>query len=339
MYTINMSTDAFTAMDKYQLSALLQANESLGKYNFTQQLEQTMAAQLGKEKALFVPTGYMGNLIAVIVHCNRGDTVLVERNSHIARIQHAAISSIAGVTLHCLAGKQGMIQHDTIEQQILAATKYSALRLVCLENPHHYSGGSILSLDELHNIRVLLERKNIALHMDGARLFHASFVQKLPLNQFAESVDSVMVNFNKSYNAPLGAIIAGPAIFIDQARKWRKMLGGTIHKSDLMAATCLAALHHAGEWMADNHRMTEWLAQHLRQLPGIEVNENSPFTNIITLRVRHHRTNAVRLYEQLGCNGVKINLLNEHTLHMVVHREIQESHLERLIFLFAEILK
>lgn len=339
MDPINISTDAFTAMDEHLLSALIEANRSLGMSNLTQQLEQTMAAQLGKEKALFVPTGHMGNLIAVMVHCNRGDSVLIEQDSHMARKQHAAISSLAGVALYSLVGKQGMIELDKIEQQIHTAAKYSALRLVCLESPHHYSGGSILSLDDLYHIRALLERRNIAFHVDGARLFHASFACELPLNQFAESANSIMVNFNKSYNAPLGAIIAGSASFIDQARKWRNMLGGTIHKSDLMAATCLAALHHAEEWMADNHRMTEWLAQQLRWLPGVEVNEYSPFTNMITLRVHHHRMNAARLYEQMGQNGVKINLLNEHTIHMVIHRGIREPHLERIISLFAELLK
>jgi len=245
-------------------------------------LEALAAEKVGKEAALFVPTGTMGNQLAVLTHTQRGDEVIVEANSHVYATEVGGIAVLSGVIPRLVTGRRGVMDPADIAKALRPANiHFAATRLICVENTHNAGGGTVIPLDTLAATRQLADERHIALHMDGARVFNAAVALGVDVKEITRHVDSVMFCLSKGLSAPVGSMLAGTAEYIGRARKWRKMLGGGMRQAGFLAAAGIVALETMLERLAEDHANARRLAEGLAAIPGIIVDLEAVQTNIV----------------------------------------------------------
>ncbi len=234
-------------------------------------LQEKVAAMLGKEAALFVPSGTMANTIAILAHTQPGDEVIVERESHTFNYEVAGAAVMGGVQLNTILGERGILAPDQIEREIREPTVHiPPTRLICLENTHNRGGGSIYPLEKIRAIHQLAQKNNLKMHLDGARLFNACVATGLNPSDYAQYFDSVMFCFSKGLGAPIGSILAGSKMFIQRAHRVRKMLGGGMRQVGILAAAALYALENNISRLAEDHAHAKILATELAKIKGFQ---------------------------------------------------------------------
>ena len=223
-------------------------------------LQDKTADILGKEAALFVPSGVMANQLAIKTHTQPGDEVIVESDSHIFNFETAGASFLSNVQLHTLDGNHGILNAEQITQSIRSLVYYNPrTSLVCLENTHNKAGGTIYPIDEIKSISELARNRNIALHLDGARLWNASIASGIKPKEYARFFDTVSVCFSKGLGAPVGSALAGTREKIEKARKYRKIFGGGMRQAGILAAGALFALEYNRERLKEDHKKAKLL--------------------------------------------------------------------------------
>jgi threonine aldolase len=223
-------------------------------------LEELAAKKLGKEAALFVPSGTMGNLIAVLTHCQRGDEIILERDSHIYYYEVGGISAVAGVIPRLIAGDRGILNPQDIRGELRDENlHYPMTTLICLENTHNRAGGTIIPLKVTEEICQLAHQRNIAVHLDGARIFNAAIALDVEPALLTKDVESVMFCLSKGLSAPVGSILAGSKKFIKRARKDRKMLGGGMRQAGILAAAGIIAIENMVERLGEDFGNQAWI--------------------------------------------------------------------------------
>ncbi len=248
-------------------------------------LQEYVADLLGKEAALFVPSGVMGNQIALAVHCHPGEEVIVEAASHIITYETAAPAVIARVQLVGIPSAFGQMSLEAIEQAIRPPEYYfPRTRLICLENTHNRHGGTVLPVAYIYEVAALARRCGLALHCDGARLWNACVATGISPRQYTEPFDTVMVSFSKGLGAPVGSALVGSREFIASARKWRKLLGGGMRQAGILAAAALYALQHHWERLHEDHEHARLFAQILAESALVEIEPQRVQTNIVIFR-------------------------------------------------------
>ncbi|GAA0328193.1 low-specificity L-threonine aldolase [Bacillus carboniphilus] len=248
-------------------------------------LEEKAAEILGKEAALFVTSGTQGNQIAVLTHCQPGQEVIVEAESHVFYYEGAAMSAFAGIQPRTIKGVRGAMNPQDVKAAIRGEDiHFPETGLICLENTHNRAGGAIVPLENMKEIYEIAKEHNVPVHLDGARLFNASVATGIPLKEFAAQTDSVQVCLSKGLGAPVGSIIAGSKEFIAKARKWRKRLGGGLRQVGIIAAPAYIALTEMVDRLIDDHVNAKKLAEGLGQIPSLRV-ENEVETNIVLVNV------------------------------------------------------
>ena len=250
------------------------------------QLERTTADLLGKEAAMFVPTGTMANQLAVRLHTQGGDEVLLESGAHIFGKEAGAASALHGVTLRTISGQRGIFTAD----DLLAALRpidvhHPPTTLVCVENTHNVGGGSVWPLATLVELSKAVRQRGLKFHMDGARIWNAAVASGVSERTYAGLCDTVAVCFSKSLGAPIGSALAGPADLIARGRRFRKMLGGGMRQAGMLAAAALYALDHHRSRLADDHLNARALAEGLSHLPGVRIDVSSVQTNIVRFSI------------------------------------------------------
>jgi len=265
-------------------------DEQKGQDPTVNRLLERVGALLGTEAALFLPSGTMCNLVALKAHTRPGDLVLVERDAHIARAEAGGAALAAGVQLEALDGADGRFDGATLaaayqRTRLAPATHAPPATLVCVEQTHNYSGGTVWPLAQLQEVAAVARRLDLALHLDGARLFNAAVASGVAPTHFAACADSVWVDFTKGLGAPLGAVLAGPAPFIAAARRYKHAFGGALRQAGVVAAGCLHALDHHVERLAEDHRRARDLAAGLAAIDGIAVVNPRPESNIVLFEV------------------------------------------------------
>lgn len=252
-------------------------------------LQESVAELLGKEAALFVPSGVMGNQIALALHCRSGDEVIVEAASHIVTYETAAPAVIARVQLYCISSSAGQMPLEALERAIRPREYYfPRTACVCLENTHNRHGGTILPLPYVEDVAALARRHGIALHCDGARLWNACIATGVTPQQYAVPFDTVMVSFSKGLGAPVGSALVGSRVLIEEARRWRKILGGGMRQAGILAAAALYALRHHWERLHEDHEHARLFASLLAESAMIEVELERVQTNIVIFRYPAH---------------------------------------------------
>ncbi len=303
------------------------------------QLQEKVAELTGKEAALFVPSGTMGNQISINAHTAPGQEVIVEADAHIFYYECGAPAMLSGVQLRPLSGKLGVLTAEQIEAAIRPRDVHQPpTALICLENTHNRAGGTIYPLEEIQKIAALARERGIRMHLDGARLWNASVATGISLKEYCQYFDSVSLCFSKGLGAPIGSIVVGSKEFIEKAHYYRKAYGGGMRQVGIIAAGALYALEHHFDRLADDHRHAREIAEAIAELPGIQLNLDTVQTNIIIFQFEHPRITPLELVERLKQQGILIISMGGNKLRIVTHLHITDEDVAYAIRIFREIL-
>ena len=246
-------------------------------------LEEMAAAKLGKEAAVFVASGTMGNLVSLLTHCGRGEEVIVGSEAHIFRYEAGGSSALGGIPqFQILNNPDGTLPLDRVEAAIRGSDQHEArTKLIALENTHNRCGGTVLPPEYMRQVRELANRYGLNVHLDGARVFNASVALGVDVKELTQYVDSVTFCLSKGLSAPVGSVICGDKDFIARARRNRKMLGGGMRQAGILAAAGIVALEKMIDRLADDHANAKHLAEGLADTPGFVVDLDRVQTNIV----------------------------------------------------------
>lgn len=316
-------------------------DEQKGEDPSVNRLLQRVCTLLGKEAALFLPSGTMCNLVAIKAHTRPGDVVLVERDAHIARAEAGGAALAAGVQLEGLAGDAGRFDVDTLFSRIAGtrlapATHAPPATLLCLEQTHNYSGGAVWPLASLREVADGARAQGLAVHLDGARLLNATTASGDTAAEFAACADSAWLDFTKGLGAPLGAVLAGSAGFIAIARRYKHAFGGALRQAGIAAAGCLHALDHHVTGLADDHRRAHDLAAGLAAIEGVHVANPVPQSNIVLFEVAGH--DAAACVDACRQRGLGLSAVGPR-LRAVTHLDVDDAGIARAVKVVAEVAR
>jgi threonine aldolase len=300
-------------------------------------LEERTAEILGKEAALFLPSGTMSNQVALRTHTQPGDEMIVDANAHMYYYESGAPAALSGVMCRCVQGGRGIFSADDIEAALRPPDQHFPItRLVAIENTHNRGGGSVWTLERIKNVTAAAQRHGLLTHLDGARLWNAAVATGTPECRYAACFDSVSVCFSKGLGAPVGSALAGPKEFIRRAWRFRKQFGGAMRQAGIIAAGALYALEHHRTRLAEDHENARWLANVLANLPGIELDPATVETNIICFRVT--RMPAARLCQALKEYNVLVLPPAPDVVRAATHLDVSRRDIERAARTFENVL-
>jgi len=302
-------------------------------------LEQRIADLLGKETAVFVPSGTMSNQIAIRTHCQPGDELLCEANAHIYRYEQGAPAQLSGVTCRTIPGDYGLLDVEDFEGAIQPLNEHVVrTRLVCLENTHNRGGGRIYSLDRIERICSWAHENGLVTHLDGARLFNAVVATGVGASQWARHFDTVSVCFSKGLGAPVGSALAGPDELIRRARRHRKLFGGAMRQAGVIAAGALYALENNVNRLAEDHANAQVVARALRGCEGVELTPPQVETNLVWFRLDPAVAKGPQLCEALRRRGVLVgNTGGGQDLRACTHLDVNRKQVEHAARVFEEV--
>jgi len=301
-------------------------------------LERTAAAIMGKEAALFCPSGTMANSIAVKMWTNVLEEVIVEERSHIYNMESTHMTFISGVTPRPVRSVRGAMDPRDVAAAVRKPNVHTPqTTLVCLENTHNNWGGAVIPLDNFKAIRRVADENGLKVHLDGARIFNASVASGVPVRQFADEVDSIQFCLSKGLSAPVGSMLAGPKERIEFGRRLRKALGGGMRQVGVLAAPGLIALTEMVERLEDDHARAKTLARGISGLPGIKLDPATVETDIIIFGFEHPTLSCAVLLEKMKEKGI-LALAVSGGVRMVTHKDVGDGDVDRAIRAFKEIL-
>ena len=305
-------------------------------------LQEVAAARLGKQSGLFVPSGTMGNLIAVLAHCERGDEVIMGTVGHTFLFEAGGISALGGVFPHTIPNQtDGTLKLDDIQSAIRPEDVHQPVsKLVILENTQNRCGGVILTPEYTRQVGELAHRRGLALHIDGARIFNAAVGLGVPVTELTDPAESVTFCLSKGLCAPVGSVLVGSNEFIQKAHRLRKQLGGGMRQAGILAAAGIYALEHMVERLADDHRRAKMLAKGLTDLPGIQVEIMNPPSNMVFLKVSEDlQFFTPALAEKIQAFGVKVGISGPKRFRLVTHYWIDDASVAQTIHAFQQVMK
>lgn len=287
----------------------------------TIRLEEMAAERMGKEAAMLVASGTMGNLVSVLSHCNRGDEVILGDQSHTFLYEGGGIAALGGVHPHTIANQpDGTLRLEDIAGAIRADNvHFPRSRLVSIENTHNRCGGAALTAEYTEQVAALAHDHGLLLHLDGARVFNAAVALDVDVKELTQHVDSVSFCLSKGLSAPVGSVICGSKQFIYEARRNRKALGGGMRQCGIIAAAGIEALETMVERLAQDHDNARRLADGIARIEGLSIEPERVQTNIVYFDVVGETMSAERLAAKLGDKGVKILQLGPSRLRAVTH--------------------
>ncbi len=304
------------------------------------QLEAESARLLGKDAALFIPSGTMGNLAAVLTHCERGSEIILGNKAHIFLNEAGGAAALGGIHSHTVPNqKDGTLKLEDIKNAIRwEDIHHPRTRLICLENTHNMCGGVALGVEYTQTVGEIAREHQLKLHLDGARIFNAAAALNVDPADLVEPVDSIMFCLSKGLGAPVGSILSGDTEFIQQARKIRKMLGGGMRQAGLVAAAGLYALKNHLPLLKEDQRRAHDLAQGLVEMKGISLMDEVPPSNMVYINLEPELPfNAVQLKIKLKEKGILVGIEGERQIRLVTHLWITDEDIKKVIQGFEEI--
>ncbi len=345
MKIIDLRSDTVTQPTPAMRQAMAQAkvgDDVYGEDPTVNLLQEMSASLMGKEAGLFIPSGTMGNLIAILSHCGRGDEVILGTLAHTFLFEAGGISALGGVH-SCQIPNQidGTLDLDDIRHAIRPDDPHHPItRLVTLENTHNRCGGVALSPNYTQAVVELAHARNLKVHLDGARIFNAAIVQGIKAQELAEPVDSVTFCLSKGLCAPVGSVLCGSNEFIGKAHRIRKQLGGGMRQAGVLAAAGVVALENMIERLADDHQRARKLAEGLAQIPGIQLEPGTPYTNMVFFKLDTERVplNARQIAERMKEFGIYLGVTGRFQFRLVTHYWIDDEDVTNTVQRLAEIL-
>lgn len=340
MKWIDIRSDTVTVPGKEMRRVMADAevgDDVYGDDPTVNRLEEIASGILGKEAALFVPSGTFGNQLSILTHTLRGDEVIIPASNHIIVHEAGASAVIAGVQMRTLDCDDGMPSVERIRKAIRSEDlHYPRTGLICLENAH--SSGRLIPMEYLKEVYELSRKRSIPLHLDGARIFNAAIAAEVSPAEIAAQSDSVMFCLSKGLGAPIGSMLVGTKEFVKKARKGRKIMGGAMRQAGIIAAAGIFALERMIDRLSVDHRNARFLAEGLSTIPGIEVFSERLDINMVFFKL----TNKVRsrlIVETLLEKGIKINPPEGGEWRFVTNLNVSRDDLERVIIEFERALK
>jgi threonine aldolase len=339
---IDLRSDTVTKPTPAMRKAMAEAqvgDDVFGEDPTVNLLQEKVANLLGKEAALFVPSGTMGNQLSIKSHTQPGDEVIIESSSHPYNFEGGAGAALSGIQFQCLRGVRGILDASQIEEAIRPADHhFPVTKLVCLENTHNRGGGSIFPLEKMAEIYRLAKSKGLLVHLDGARLWNASVATGIKPHEYAQWADSVSVCLSKGLGAPIGSLVAGSELFIDRVHRFRKMFGGGMRQVGIIAAAGIYALDHHFERLKEDHQNAKRLAVSLKEFKGVSIDPRHVETNIVIFDVANTRMTALQVAEMMKKESILIHAIGKTQIRLVTHLDVTAEDIEKALKAFRKVL-
>ncbi|CAB54291.3 Beta_elim_lyase domain-containing protein [Caenorhabditis elegans] len=346
--SIDLRSDTVTVPSVEMRRAMAEAivgDDVYGEDTTTNRLEQRCAELFGKEAGLFVTSGTMGNLLAIMAHCQRGEEIIVGRYNHIHRWEQGNYAQFAGISATTLEVKpDGTMDLNDIEQAIRVKDCHMpASKLICIENTHNYTGGKALPIEWMRSVKQLAERRDLKVHMDGARIYNAAVASNCSVSKIASFADTVQMCFSKGLGAPVGSIVVGPKDFIDRARHSRKALGGGWRQSGILAAAAHIALDHADATIRADHERAKTLARMINDATPEEFRTKvfaaeKDITNMVLVHCQNGVT-VQQLTDFFQKHDILAMTFDARRIRMVLNWNVSDENLETIVEVYKKFLK
>jgi threonine aldolase len=336
---IDLRSDTVTRPTPLMRRAMAEAevgDDVLGDDPTVRRLEEMAAAIMGKEAALFVPSGTMGNNIAIKTHTRPGDEILLDREAHSMCYEVGGAAALSGVLTRQFRSDRGVPDLQEIEEYLVPATLHApGTALIVLENTHNRAGGAVIPLSVHRQLYAMARARGVRVHLDGARLFNAAIASGHSVSEFAAQADSVTFCLSKGLGCPVGSVLCGDRAFIQQARRVRKLFGGGMRQAGVLAACGIVALQTMVERLAEDHRNARRLAEGIANLPGISLDLQTVQTNMVYCDTQPP---AEEIVAQLQQRQVLCLALGANRIRLVTHHDVDREDVERAIEAFTSIL-
>lgn len=340
---INLYSDTQTRPTPAMRRAMAEADvgdEQSGLDPTVDRLCARVADLLGKEDAVFLPSGTMCNVISVLVHCSPGDEIYADRTSHIIHYEAGAAAALAGAHIHAMDGERGIYSGEMLRASLREESRYGPRpRLVEVEQTSNGGGGAVWSQDDLRRVADVARSRGLALHMDGARLLNAVVAAGLPARRFAEPFDSVWVDLSKGLGCPVGAVLAGSSTFIEEAWRWKQRLGGAMRQAGVLAAAGLCALEQHVDRLSQDHDNARRFGEIVSQCEGVRLAHGSVETNIVFVDVSGAGVSAHEVSHRLEDRGINLGAMDDAVLRAVTHLDVSSAQVEEAGRAFVEVVK
>jgi threonine aldolase len=330
---VNLYSDTQTRPSAAMKQAMVRADvgdEQHGDDPTVHELCDRMAALLGKQAAVFLPSGTMCNQISILTHCRAGDEIIAHESAHIITNEGGGPGALAGATVLGLKGERGQFDAETLKAAFRERRRNIPTQaLLEVEQTANIGGGSVWPLDKLNAVLDTAHEHGLATHMDGARLMNAVVASGIAANEMVAGCDSIWVDFTKGLGAPLGAVLCGSEAFIDEAWRWKQRLGGSLRQAGVCAAACIYALDHNIDRLAGDHANARLLARGLAQIEGVSVEE--PETNLVFFDTSGAGITADQLAERVRMNGLMISTAGRYRARACTHLDVDSEAIEAAV--------
>ena len=337
---IDLRSDTLTLPTPAMRAAMARAevgDDVYGEDPTVNRLQEMAAVMMGKEAGLFVPSGTMGNLAAVLAHCRRGDEVIVGDKAHTFLYEAGGVSALGGVHSHQLPNQpDGSLKMEDIEAAIRPDDAHFPItRLICLENTHNRCGGTYQTVEYARAVGEFAHSRGLLVHLDGARIFNAAVAQGVKAKDLAAPVDTVTFCLSKGLCAPVGSVLCGAREFIAKAHRIRKQLGGGMRQAGILAAAGIVALETMVDRLGEDHARARKLVEGLRTVPGLVLDEGAPATNMVFLALADSVPfTGKEVVDKMKARGVLIGAFGERRFRLVTHYWIDDQGVEKAIAVF-----
>ena len=333
---IDLRSDTVTLPTPAMREAMYRAevgDDVYGEDPTANRLEAIAAERTGKEAALFVVSGTMANLVALLAHCGRGDEVILGDHSHTFLFEAGGSASLGGIHHYAVPNQpDGTLRLEDVAAAVRPDNEhYPRSRLLCLENTHNRCGGAVLGVDYTDAACALAHRHGLRVHVDGARIFNAAVALDVPVAALVRQADSVAFCLSKGLSAPVGSLLCGSASFIGEARRWRKAVGGGMRQCGVIAAAGIVALEQMVDRLAEDHANARRFAEGIAGVPGIEIDPAKVETDIVIFGLDAEQMTAAQLVEALRARGVLVGATGPYQIRAVAHYGIDTADVDAAI--------
>ncbi len=340
---IDLRSDTVTRPTDEMREAMARAevgDDVLGEDPTVNRLEEMSAEIMGMEAAVFVTSGTMGNQVALFAHTERGDEVIIEENAHVGMYEAGAFAVVSGLVMKRLTGRPyGVLDPNEVREAIAPDDVHRApTRLVCLENTHNVSSGTVITPEQTEAVANVVHEHGMKLHIDGARIFNAATYLGVDVRQLVKEADSIQLCFSKGLAAPVGSMVCGSRQFISRARRARKLMGGGWRQAGVLAAACIVSLEKIRPRLHEDHANARLIAEELAGHEGVSIDLNAIQTNIIRFVFRRENMDGSRLAALLRERGILIDARGGEKIRLVTHNDVSAEDARTIVQALAEIL-